>query len=84
MYTDIFYFQNYNFSDCFLFIIFIFRLKAEKDRASSDSEELKNTKLELEEIKQELRRKNIECKDNEDELIKNKLELEQVVKNHLI
>ena len=54
------------------------RLKAEKDRANSDSEELKNTKLELEEIKKELRRKNIECKDNEDELIKNKLELEQV------
>jgi len=56
-------------------------LKAEKDRASSDSEELKNTKLELEEIKQELRRKNIECKDNEDELIKNKLELEQVMRS---
>ena len=55
------------------------RLKAEKDRANSDSEELKNTKLELEEIKKELRRKNIECKDNEDELIKNKLELEQVI-----
>ena len=57
----------------------MFRLKAEKDRANSDSEELKNTKLELEEIKKELRRKNIECKDNEDELIKNKLELEQVI-----
>ena len=69
---------------------FFLRLKSTIDKASSDTDELKEarselkiTRSELEEVKKELRRKNIECKENEDELIKNKLELEQVGKKQI-